>query len=267
VQTPRARIDHADPASAVIEEEERGQGNRARKGQLSLAALPSPLDASPLVQQLAELWRWRQGAVEARCKLILQARAVARRACGGDKAAAERLYGGADVDAATLLAPYLAAQAPLTAEIDSADRLMARLARGLPVADWARAQKGFGLPGLAKTVGELGDLSAYRKGVAGVWKRAGLAVIDGGRQRRVSGDAALLHGYAPGRRSTFWNIAAAVLKAQGTGEAAGPWRAVYDRRKALELTRVETPMHAHNRAMRFMTKRLLRDLHRAWCAA
>lgn len=250
---------------------EGGLQKRAADGLSNAAALPSPLDASPLVSEIVETWRRRQAFVEARRKLILQGKALCRRMTGGDKSAADVIYtaavNGTDAYATIIVGAMLRAQEPLTVEINALDRHMVKLAKRLPVAEWAAAQKGFGIPGLGKTVGELGDLSAYHKGVAGVWKRAGLAVIDGGRQRKVAGDAALLHGYAPGRRSTFWNIAAAMLKGQGTGDASGPWRLIYDARKAMEIERVETPMHAHNRAMRFMTKRLLRELHRQWARA
>jgi len=274
--------------TAAPHEIDHGQRAHARKGQMSIAVidgegghvdgasdgpsiaapLPSPLDASPLVQEIVETWRRRQAFVEARRKLILQGRALCRRMTGGDKAAADVIYddaaSGADPAAALIVGPMLEAQAPLTREINAADRHMVKLAKRLPVAEWAAAQKGFGIPGLSKTVGELGDLSAYAKGHSGVWKRAGLAVIDGGRQRKVAGDAALLHGYAPGRRSTFWNIAAAVLKGQGKNDEAGPYRRHYDARKLIEVPRTDTAGHAHNRAMRWMTKRLLRDLHREW---
>lgn len=48
---------------------------------------------------------------------------------------------------------------------------------------------------------------------------------------------------------------------------SGPLRLLYDERKAYEAGRVETPAHAHNRAKRYIEKRLIRDLWRAWRAA
>ena len=125
----------------------------------------------------------------------------------------------------------------------------------------------------------------------------GLAVINGGRQRRVSGDEALLHGYSPERRSIMWNIGASLIKQQG------PWRDLYlarlatEHQKALdeglipatstkatvdswakrglpELTKVtkitaahRSAGHMNNRAQRYIEKRLLRDLWRAWRAS
>jgi hypothetical protein len=67
------------------------------------------------------------------------------------------------------------------------------------------------------------------------------------------------------RRSVIWNQAESLFKAQGKDENALPYRVIYDDRKAHELARGLGPKHAHNRAMRHMTKALLRDLWREWC--
>jgi hypothetical protein len=110
-----------------------------------------------------------------------------------------------------------------------------------------------------------------------VWKRMGMAVIDGGRQRRVAGDAALLHGYSPARRSIMWNIGACLIKAQVrsakdeegnklASTAIGPYGQLYIDRKAMEAERVDSAAHAHNRAQRYVEKRLLRDMWKAWRA-
>ena len=262
MRAPHANNDHGHMFSdlrveaAVIDD---GSGLVSDDAQTESAA-PHPLNASPLVAEIVETWRQRQAMVEARKRLILQAKALCRRMTAGDKAAADAIYAAG----APILDPFMEAMAPFGARQAALDKHMVKLAKRLPVADFAAGVKGFGHAGLAKAVGELGDLTCYEKGVAGIWKRAGLAVIDGQRQRRVTGDAALIHGYAPARRSVFWNIAAAMLKGQGTGEAAGPYRLIYDERKAYERSRVETDGHAHNRALRYMTKRLLRELWRAW---
>ena len=54
------------------------------------------------------------------------------------------------------------------------------------------------------------------------------------------------------------------MKAQGKEENAGPYRIVYDDRKLMERERVESDAHAHNRALRYMTKRLIKDLFIEW---
>lgn len=223
--------------------------------------------ADPLIIQIVETWRLRQDMVRAQSRLSLQAQAVLRRLCDGSKEEATKLYTainkGYDGPEALAVAPLLMARDPLEQQRKSYERQLEKLGKQVPIYPFTESIKGFGALALAKTVGECGDLSAYPS-VAGVWKRAGLAVINGWRQRRVTGEAALEHGYSPERRSVFWNIADPLLKAQGKDENAGPYRKIYDKRKAYELTRVETAGHAHNRAMRYMTKELLKDLTLAW---
>jgi hypothetical protein len=106
---------------------------------------------------------------------------------------------------------------------------------------------------------------AYDKELDGIYKRAGLAVVEGERQRKHSNkDMAILHGYNPSRHAVFWTIGDSLLKAQGKDENAGPYRIVYDDRKLMERERVESDGHAHNRALRYMTKRLIKDLYIEW---
>jgi hypothetical protein len=223
--------------------------------------------ADPLIIQIVETWRLRQDMVRAQSRLSLQAQAVLRRLCGGSKEEATKLYGainkGYDGPEALAVAPLLMARDPLEQQRKSYERQLEKLGKQVPIYPFTESIKGFGALALAKTVAECGDLSAYPS-VAGVWKRAGLAVINGGRQRRVAGEAALEHGYSPERRSVFWNIADPLLKAQGKDENAGPYRVIYDKRKEYELSRDIPKGHAHNRAMRYMTKELLKDLTLAW---
>lgn len=270
------RTPHHDDNAAVFGAREsakdtpqRGEAvqiSRASDGQRNLDRF-----ADPIIAEIAEVWRLRQRVVEAQRKLTLQAKAVCRMFCGGDKKAAGDLWtriekGEEAGPAAQAIAPYLMAMEPFKKQRKAYEKVLAKLGKQVPIAHVCDEIKGVGHGTLATIVAELGDLSAYEKGIAGIWKRAGLAVIDGGRQRRVADkDAALIHGYSPSRRSVIWNIATSLIKAQGTGDEAGPYRLIYDQRKALELARVPKA-HAHNRAMRHMTKALLRDLWRAWRA-
>ena len=231
--------------------------------------------AKPLVAQIVELWRLRQDMVRAQAKLTLQIKAICRRFTAGDRREADRLYAsmhnGREHPAAeaahAACAPLLLARQPLEASRQALEKELARMARGLPIAHVVDEIRGVNLSTLAAIVGECGDLSAYRDHSA-LWKRCGLAVIGGERQRRkADADAALEHGYSPSRRSVMWNVGEALFKAQGKGDAAGPYRRIYDARKEHELARCATAGHAHAAACRYMTKRLIRDLYRAWCAA
>ncbi|WP_298284830.1 hypothetical protein [Acidocella sp.] len=150
---------------------------------------------------------------------------------------------------------------------------MEAVAKTLPVWGWWNGIRGAGAKGLAIIVAECGDLGAYRDKSA-VWKRLGLAVIDGGAQRRAAGDAALLHGFSPARRAEIWTIADSLFRAQWRGaneeegRAAGPlgpYGAYYFRRRAhTEGREGWSAAHKNNDAKRYMTKALIRDLRAAW---
>jgi hypothetical protein len=224
--------------------------------------------SDPLVMQIVETWRLRQDMVRAQQKLTLQIKAVLRRLTAGDKDAADKLYSaiekGEDRPEAIAVVSLRMAREPLEAQRKAYEKVLEKIAKQLPIYAYTEQIKGYGALALAKTVGECGDLSAYPT-VSGVWKRAGLAVIDGQRQRRVAGEEALRHGYSPVRRSVFWNIADPLLKAQGKDDNAGPYRRIYDTRKAFELGKPDMkPALAHNRAMRYMTKELLKHLTVEW---
>lgn len=144
---------------------------------------------------------------------------------------------------------------------DRIARQMGKIAAKMHVAGWVAQQRGFGLKSFAEVIAETGDLDAYDN-PAKVWKRMGLAVGDDGKgQRRQRGAAGVLAGFSPRRRALMHVIGECLIKLND-----GIYRQSYDERKAYELARDPEmkPIHAHKRAMRFMEKRLLRDLWRAW---
>ncbi len=160
--------------------------------------------------------------------------------------------------------PHVGAADMLALERKKLEKRMAALATQLPVYPWVESIRGFGAFGLAQIIGETGDLSNYAN-PAKVWKRMGLAVMpDGTRQRKVSGADALDHGYNPTRRSLMFVIGDSLIK----GNRDGVYRTLYLTRKEYEQeTHPDlTPMAHHRRAQRYMEKRLLRDLWRAWRA-
>lgn len=242
----------------------------------------NPADHSHSIATLRELHRKRQDFHRSEKSLTLQVKAICRRLCAGDKDEADKLYTamskGAE-DGQAMVAkdwtePFIQARSILEGNRKQVEKDMAKVAKTLPVAEWVDGIKGFGVGSLAAVIGEAGDLSNYPTH-SHLWKRLGLAVIDGGRQRLVPGADALVHGYSPSRRSVVWNIGQCVFKSQSqrvdkeTGEVkieAGEYRKVYDARKEYEMDRVETKGHAHNRATRYMEKKLMRDLWKAWRA-
>jgi len=161
---------------------------------------------------------------------------------------------------------------------------MEKLAKMLPVWEWADGVRGFGARSLAVIIGEAGNLSSYPK-KGHLWKRMGLAVLDGVRQGglgKAAGDQAWVeHGYNPYRRSQMFVIGDSLVKG---GEY---YRQVYLDRKSYERAKAEAAGYTvapsakipkarkdefvsdgmiHARAQRYMEKRLLKDLWQAWNA-
>ena len=144
------------------------------------------------------------------------------------------------------------------------------LALQLPadVVEWVKSVRGVSLLSLAAIVGEAGDLSreghAPWRGYANpakLWKRMGLALVNGERQRKCADtEKGTAMGYSPIRRSIVWNIGECMIKA---GDKH--YRAIYDTRKIYEATKIEKPpILIHRRAKRYMEKRFLLDLWRVW---
>jgi hypothetical protein len=101
-----------------------------------------------------------------------------------------------------------------------AEKRMQELAADLPAADFVAGVRGLTLLGFAVIVGEAGDLSGYpddprKHGDACLWKRLGLAVIDGRRQGSPAPGATaadwVRHGYARTRRAQVWAFVDDVL--------------------------------------------------------
>jgi len=180
--------------------------------------------------------------------------------------AAKQLIKDGGGDFAEIVAASKAAAKPFVKIENMHVREMEKLAESLPV--WDAFGAGiwcFGPASLATILGIAGDLSNYPTH-SHLWKRCGLAVIDERRQGNpgphASAEEWIRHGYSPRRRSLIYVIGAALVKRNG--ERDGRYRAVYDRRKAYELERGMPKGHAHNRAQRYMEKKLLRNLWNAW---
>lgn len=254
---------------------------------------------SPVVAELVQLWRMRTRWWKAEIKLILQAQAICRAWTDGDKAKAGKLFahvrdtGEGDPMLLTALGPFLAAMTPFAQEGAAYEKRIAKLARQLPVYPWVKSVWGFSDLALGKIVGEAGDIGSYRNPSC-LWKRMGLAVINGIRQRRVTdADEALLHGYNAQRRSTMWNIGNGLIGGMGKGvrpivgedwQAREDWsdyqklyvgRMIYlaerdpeaHARPATDAGKMSFSRHAHNAAKRYVEKRALRDLWSQWRAA
>lgn len=216
------------------------------------------------VAEIIQLWRMRQRWHRAEKALLLQGRALCRGWTEGDKAEANRLFDAASAGEAIepglamALAPFLAAIVGFGPERSGIEKRLRKLARELPFWAWVSGIKGFGDLNLAALVGEAGEIASYRNPSC-LWKRMGLAVIGGERQRRKTDAAeAEAHGYNPKRRTVAYLLSDTLIKA-GDGNR---YRLVYTERRAhtAETHPDWTKAHSHNDAARVMVKRVLRDL-------
>ncbi len=266
-------------------------GGRLRYAEKAGEAVPP---SSPAIDTLAELQVRRKFYIGVVNKQTNAVKALVRRALGwraGDEevdrtkvnARAARIVAAAlagkdqkpeDADIFNALALDLAV---ITAAIEPCHKArhnieleMKRIVRKLPVYPWAKAVTGFGELGLAVVIAEAGDLAKYPK-KGHLWKRLGLAVhgdkaystwrMKGG----LTAEEWTAAGYSPRRRAeVFAVISEPLFRAQSV--AQGPYRAVYDRRRAAtaEAHADWTKAHSHMDALRVMTKYLLRDLWREW---
>lgn len=166
---------------------------------------------------------------------------------------------------------------------ENATKEMERLARSLPVwSFFGEGVRGFGARSLAVIVGEAGDLSNYPK-KGHLWKRMGLAVLEGVRQGGLTKNASkedwMRHGYNRKRRSTMFVIGDVLVKVGDLYRNVYLARKEYERSVAVSNGLIVCPAskipakrkhefvsdgHIHRRAQRYMEKRLLRDLLQAW---
>lgn len=160
---------------------------------------------------------------------------------------------------------------------------MERLGKSLPVwGAFGEEIKGFGSRSLSVIVGEAGDLSLYAN-PAKLWKRMGLAVMDGVRQgglrKTASAEDWIAHGYNAKRRAFMFVIGDVLIKNQNEYRELYLARKDIERAKAASLGLKVVPAakipakrkdefmsdgHVHRRAQRYMEKRLLKNLWRAW---
>jgi len=269
----------------------------------------------PLVAQIRQLWRNRQVWHRSEKSLTLQMSALCRGHVGvqgkGDKPGLKRAADllklqtdAADTimdrvndgdEVAGALFPLLFARMQLEPRRAEIEKTLTQLAKQLPIAGVVEQTKGFGLLSLAGIVGEAGAIGEYRT-VQGLWKRMGLAVIEGERQRKKSdADEALLHGYSPPRRSVMWNIGGGLIGHLGHGprprldedvearEELSEWQKMFLHRLRHEAAAdpehrrpdaerkgevwESYSKHAANRARRYVEKQFLKWLWQQWRAA
>lgn len=231
---------------------------------------PATLSSNVNIGLIRELHKDRQALVRANTSLTLQIKSFCRRLVGGDLVDAANLMAALDgkgahtlaANAAVRCAPFFAARDEIERSRKQREKEILKLAKALPAFGFVATAPGMGPLSFAMIVGECGDLSNY-SGPAKLWKRMGLAVIDGAAQRRVTGIDALRHGFNPSRRAIMWNVGSCIIKC-----GKGKYRGLYDSRKAYEAEREPgiKKIAAHARAQRYAEKAVLKDLWRYWRA-
>ena len=275
-------------------------------GHITLAPYSPTPETTETIDNIINLHRLRQGMIRAQTKLALQGQAVLRLTMQSDddfaddeaKAKArkrtESLYRAvcADPDHPLYasIQPYLLAMDPLTACRDAYEKSLVKLVKQLPVYSWVKSVKGFGDTSFATIIGECGDIGTY-KSVSAVWKRLGLAVINGHRQGNPGTGATaedwIAEGYNKKRRSVSYVAREHVIGGMGKwrpimGEDVwgnpdlSYYQCVYADRARTEAVKLDLPVteaatgkesykkHVSMRAHRYVEKRLLRNLWIEW---
>ncbi len=167
------------------------------------------------------------------------------------------------------------------------DKGLRKLAARLPVASFCDRVPGFAIGSLAGIIGHAGNLGAYHSEAA-LWKRLGVGIVDGKIQKRppkgCTWEDAMRIGYSTERRAFVHTLGENLVRA-----ASPEWKGAYDARKAYEIARFEaagkkvipaarmpttaakregyvSAGHVHKRALRYIEKKMIRKLYRAWCA-
>jgi hypothetical protein len=206
------------------------------------------------VSVIRELYRQRQDLLNAEGTLARQINRIVARTLKKTEVTPAEIKAHAPSILLDMKAVPHAAKAALEKQIT-------KLVRQLPAwQQWGEGVRGFGEMSMAAIVGEAGDLHDFAN-PAKLWKYMGMALIDGERQRKCADkEKAIRHGYCPRRRSVMFVIGDCLIRSGGEYKALYDERKVYEQQKAPELA----PIVHHRRAKRYMEKRLLRNLWRAW---
>lgn len=275
-------------------------------GHVQLDPYAPTAELTEAVSDIVRLHRLRQDMIRAQTKLSLQGQAAIRFMFQTDEDFAsdeakekarkrtESLYKVIAADPAHELyqyvAPYIMAAEPLDNQRALYEKQLVKAAKRLPVYQWVKGVKGFGDISFATIVGECGDIGSY-KSVSAVWKRLGLAVLNGNRQgnpgKAATAEDWIEHGYNRQRRSVSYVAREHVIGGMGKWRPlmnedvfANPdltyYQRVYAERARLEAVKLDLPVtesdkgkesykkHVSMRAHRYVEKRLIKHLYIEW---
>lgn len=191
------------------------------------------------------------------------------------------------------LSPFFHARETIKTARTGVEKKLEKQAKKLEVAPIVESIRGLGFGSLGALIGEAGDLSNYAT-ISRLWKRMGVAVVGTIRQQRVSGEDAITHGFSPQRRAVLWNIGNGLIGCMGHGPRPAVGEDISGREDLTEYQKLfirqcreevaKNPdmgrphvqheksgelresysAHASARAKRYVEKRFLLDLWRAW---
>lgn len=303
-----AAIQTPDEADSITKSNTRSprQVPHWSSGHVPLAPYRPTEEVTAICDEIRNLHKLRQGMIRAQTKLALQAQAVLRLAFASDddfateegKAKArkrtESLYRTVKDDESHPLYPSVLPFLMMLKAGDPArlayEKALVKAAKRLPVYAWVKNVKGLGDISFATIVGECGDIGSY-KSVSAVWKRMGVAVMDGRRQGNPGAGAAAedwtAHGYNKQRRSVGYVAREHVIGGMGkwrpvmgedvdANEALTPYQRAYACRARVEAEKLGLPVteadtgkesykkHVSSRAHRYVEKMLLKHLYIEW---
>lgn len=170
----------------------------------------------------------------------------------------------------------------------TAEKNRERLCKLLPIAAWVKSDAhGIAIGGLADIIGEAGNLGSYDS-YAKLWKRLGFAPYNGlagstwkretWRPRAMMKDEWIANPFSGERYAIMRALADSMFRANGIGKersGTGTWLPTHHygflyarRRDHTAITHDDwSDGHSHADALRYMFKKFLRDLWKAWRAA
>lgn len=194
-------------------------------------------------------------------------------------------------------ARWIIAKQAIDSQLRLAEKELEEIGRYLPIADMAESIYGLGIKSIASIVADAGDIAAYRSPAA-LWTRMGVGrkqKPDGTwvNQCRVKGktkadkELAISMGYNSSRHSRLFMIASNLVKVAADCQTnkSLEYRHLYDYRRKVEIEKLEaenkvlrpasqiTKANAESsmslaqlnkRCLRYVAKRLLRDIWVAW---
>ena len=284
----------APPVSIPPKRGKGGQANDAKNGQQHLAAPPA---LSPTIDRVFLLYEQRRDLLSTASGMTNRLKALTKIRRGLPVSAKVS-------EAMILETPYppidtlLSARGVLRDHLGKIEKELEQFAEDLPAyASFWKPQRGLSGLGLALIAGEAGDLAGYSTH-SKLWRRFGLHVDGVGRaywKRRpgLSAEDWEMAGYCPRRRSIIFQLTDSLLKAQIRKDehdpdkrvALGEYGALYLREKARQqekakaegltvcpaakipakaASKYRSEGHIHNRAARYVGKKLLRDLWKVW---